>query len=79
MHLVIVRPLGNVLDVNSYNCQEIGLAKALVNDGWCVSVIMAGLQNEHIRVNVSGEHFVDVYFYDLSVCKAYVCSEVGKD
>lgn len=62
MHLVIVRPLGNVLDVNSYNCQEIGLAKALVNDGWCVSVIMAGLQNEHIRVNVSGEHFVDVYF-----------------
>lgn len=22
MHLVIVRPLGNVLDVNSYNCQE---------------------------------------------------------
>ena len=56
MHLVIVRPLGNVLDVNSYNCQEIGLAKALVNDGWCVSVIMAGLQNEHIRVNVSVEH-----------------------
>lgn len=68
MHLVIVRPLGNVLDVNSYNCQEIGLAKALVNDGWCVSVIMAGLQNEHIRVKCIRRAFCRCVFF--TICRS---------
>lgn len=29
-HLVIVRSYGEIINLNTYNCQEIGLAKALV-------------------------------------------------
>lgn len=52
-HLVIVRTGGSVIDIDSYNCQEIGLAKALTQKGLKVSVVLAGKTNSSkvIRVN----------------------------
>lgn len=41
-HLVIVRTGANVLNLTSYNCQELGLAKALTKKGLKVSLILAG-------------------------------------
>lgn len=41
-HLVIVRTGASILDLKTYNCQELGLAKALTKKGWKVSLIMAG-------------------------------------
>lgn len=41
-HLVIVRSSATVLNLNSYNCQEIGLARALVEKGLRTTVILAG-------------------------------------
>ena len=60
-HLVIVRTGGSVLNIDTYNCQELGLARALVENGWKVSLVMAGYQKEHRRVETEmGD--VDVYY-----------------
>lgn len=47
-HLVIVRTGGSLLNLNSYNCQELGLAKALTRKGLKVTIIMAGEKHEKI-------------------------------
>lgn len=39
-HIVIVRSYGDILDLDSYNCQELGLAKALVKRGYKVTFLM---------------------------------------
>lgn len=39
-HLVIVRSYGEIINLNTYNCQEIGLAKALVKKGMNVTFLM---------------------------------------
>lgn len=62
MHVVIVRTLGASIDVNSYNCQEIGLAKELANNGYRVTVIIAGKKSEHVQIEASANVFVDVYY-----------------
>lgn len=41
-HLVIVRTSGSILNLKTYNCQELGLAKALHAKGLRVSLILAG-------------------------------------
>lgn len=61
MHLVIVRTVANVLDLNTYNCQELGLAKALTKKGLKVSLIMAGYENKAEKYSCEGG-FVEVHF-----------------
>lgn len=61
-HVVIVRGSGSVINFNSYNCQEIGLAKALTRRGYRVSVIMAGDDVAHHRIVSDDEGYVDVYY-----------------
>lgn len=41
-HIVIFRTSGSFLDFNTYNCQELGLAKALVKKGYKLSLILGG-------------------------------------
>ena len=41
-HLVIFRTGCSILNLNTYNCQELGLAKALSSKGLKVSLILAG-------------------------------------
>lgn len=53
-HLVIVRTSGSVLDLTTYNCQELGLAQSLTSKGFKVSLILAGKDSKYIQIgNVS--------------------------
>lgn len=58
MHIVIVQTALSYLDNRTYNRQEIGLAKALSNHGYKVSLIFAG-KKERIE-NVCNN--VDIYY-----------------
>lgn len=60
-HLVIVRTGGSVLNIDTYNCQELGLARALTENGWNVSLVMAGYKKEHRKVETE-MGVVDVYY-----------------
>lgn len=60
-HLVIVRTGGSVIDLTSYNCQELGLAKVLTLKGWKVTIILAGLRNDVKYIKV-GQAVVAVYY-----------------
>lgn len=60
MRIVIFRTFGTELDINSYNCQEIGLAKALIAKGHSVSVIMAGAKSEQIQM-LTAAGAIDIY------------------
>lgn len=61
MNIAIIRTYGNVIDVNSYNCQEIGLAKSLTNLGHHVTVILAGKKSTHSQIISSNGSIVDIY------------------
>lgn len=60
-HLVIIRSGGSVLDSRSYNCQEIGLAKALSKKGLCVTVIIAGVDNQEEVIEDDGIEITIIY------------------
>ena len=40
--IAIIRPLGHVIDLSTYNCQETGLARGLASHGVDVDVFLAG-------------------------------------
>ena len=56
-HLVIVRTSGSIMNLTTYNCQELGLAKALLSKGLRVSLVLAG-ENTHKEI-VGG---INVFF-----------------
>lgn len=60
-HIVIVRTGASVMNLNSYNSQELGLAKALVKRGLKVSIILAGKEETHTEINYSG-YAISVYY-----------------
>lgn len=60
-HLVIVRTGGSIINLDSYNCQELGLAKALTHKGWKVSIILAGHAPEVRRIAVADKE-VEIHF-----------------
>ena len=60
-HLVIVRTGGSVIDIDSYNCQEIGLAKALTKKGLKVSVVLAGKTSSNKVIHVNDRE-INIYF-----------------
>lgn len=49
-HLVIVRTSGSILDLATYNCQELGLAQTLSQKGWLVSLVLAGQSNKSEKI-----------------------------
>ncbi len=61
MHLVIVRSGGSIINFSSYNCQELGLAKALSKKGWKVSIVLAGHTYREERIEIMGGKEVTVY------------------
>lgn len=72
-HIVIVRTAGSFLNIDSYNCQEIGLAKALVKKGWNVSVILAGKKKTK-RTVYSDCNQINVYYVSSrSINEALTC------
>lgn len=61
IHLVIVRSGGSIINFSSYNCQELGLAKALSKKGWKVSIILTGHTYREERIEIMGGKEVTVY------------------
>jgi len=74
-HLVIVRTGGSVINIDSYNCQEIGLAKALTENGLKVSVILAG-ETSSSKVIYVNDKEIDIYFvkyYGINQALSWFC------
>lgn len=59
-HLLIVRTGGSIIDIDSYNCQELGLAKALSDKGLKVSLVLASDENQKKEICFNGR-VIDVY------------------
>lgn len=71
-HIVIFRTSGSYIDYNTYNCQELGLAKALVKTNDRVSLIMAGPSMKHIVYDVNGAK-VDIYYLTYKAVNQSLC------
>ncbi len=63
-HLVIVRTCGSIINLNTYNCQELGLAKVLVKKGLRVTLIIAGKTDK--RECIDGVDVVHCLFKALN-------------
>lgn len=61
-HLVIVRTSGNSIDLNKYNCQELGLAKEIVKKGNKVTLILAGSEYKEDRIFFDDSLYVDIIY-----------------
>ena len=70
--IVIFRTSGSYLDYNTYNCQELGLSKALVEKKFKVSLVMAGPTSKHIGYEHKGE-IVDIYYLTYKSLNQSLC------
>ena len=75
-HIVIIRTAGSYIDYNTYNCQELGLSKALVKRGYKVSLVMAGPQKENFKYNVNGK-YIDIYYLKYIGIHQTLCLFLG--
>lgn len=58
-HLLIVRSYGEIINLNTYNCQELGLAKALVKKGMKVTFLIP--EKDFGKDKISTEYgYVDI-------------------
>lgn len=71
-HIVIFRTSGSYIDYNTYNCQELGLAKALLKKGFKVSLVMAGPITKHIEYEYK-EKLVDIYYLRYKSLNQSLC------
>lgn len=63
-HLVILRSYGDILDLKKYNCQELGLAKALVKKGLKVSLLMPDKNESTETLSTS---FGDIHIVHIKI------------
>jgi len=61
-NIAIIRTSGSIIDLDKYNCQELGLAKALVKKGFKVSLILAGNKNISCKIFVNDNNYVQIYY-----------------
>lgn len=71
-HIIIFRTSGSYIDYNTYNCQELGLSKALVKKGYRVSLVMAGPESKQIKYDVGGRR-VDIYYLTYRSINQSLC------
>ena len=71
-HIVIFRTSGSYIDYNTYNCQELGLSKALTRKGYKVSLIMAGAESKQLKFDVDGRT-VDIYYLTYKSINQSLC------
>lgn len=71
-HVVIFRTSGSYIDYNTYNCQELGLAKALVEKEFKVSLVMAGPTSKHIGYEHKRK-LVDIYYLTYKSLNQSLC------
>lgn len=71
-HIVIFRTSGSYIDCSAYNCQELGLAKALSARGFRVSLIMAGPVTSHFKIEYNGSD-VSVFYLRYKSINQSLC------
>lgn len=76
-HIVIFRTSASYLDINTYNCQELGLAKALVRKDYKVSLLMGGPREQQISVDCGNENHADVYYLTYHAIHQSLCVFMG--
>lgn len=72
IHIVIFRTSGSYIDYNTYNCQELGLAKALIKKGYKVSLIMGGPESNHIKYGNCSCN-LDIYYLKYHSINQSLC------
>ena len=60
-HLVIIRTGASLLNLKSYNCQELGLAKSLAKKGLKVSLVLAGENEKKIRYRDRWTYYIYLF------------------
>ena len=81
MKILIVRPWPSVLDVtkNTYNIQEVGLAKALVKRGHPTDILFWTDGDEMtVKVEVEGAKPINVFYRHGKVLLKNVCPASGR-
>ena len=63
-HIVIVRTSGSILNLSTYNCQELGLAKSLLKKGFRISLILAG--EKYSEETIDGVNVIYCNFVSLN-------------
>ena len=71
-HIVIFRTSGSYINYATYNCQEVGLAKALVKRGYKVSVLMGGPEGKHVEHRV-GNSGIGIYYLTYRGINQSIC------
>lgn len=71
-HIVIFRTSGSYIDYNTYNCQELGLSKALVRKGYKVSLVMGGPEEKKLCLNC-GDKSIDIYYLTYQGINQSLC------
>ena len=77
MKIVIVRTTTHIVDLETYNCQEVGLAKALSRKGHKAYIITPDHRAEHIRMDVDGGLPVDIYKVTFVSLNKFICWHKG--
>ena len=76
-HIVIFRTGGSYIDYTTYNCQEVGLAKALAKKGYGVSVVMGGPEAKHAIISCENNGMVDVFYLTYKSIHSSMCVFCG--
>lgn len=65
MKILIVRMYPSVLNINNYNCQEIGLAKALTNEGHKVGIVLYTDKKKNYEIDIECNDGKKIHVYYL--------------
>ena len=71
-HIVIFRTSGSYINYSTYNCQEVGLAKALAKKGYRVSVLMGGPESKHVELGC-GNSGIGIYYLIYKGINQSIC------
>lgn len=73
MRILITRAGINIVDLKTYNCQELGLAKMLSKKGHKVYITTPDYEEKHFSVPVEGGEPVEVYQLKLIINNRIIC------
>lgn len=73
IHILIVRTSSLIIDFKTYNCQETGLAAALVRKGFRVSFVTPGKQYKHIQFPIDNKGDINIYTVDFLKLNRNIC------
>ena len=79
MKIIIVRTSNLILDFKTYNCQELGLAKALSRRGYEMSIITPDIKASHRQEDVEGGLPIDIYTVTFCALNRNICWHHGVD